>query len=650
MTRTKNISFKDISPELRETGSWRKVDPTTLDDEDRARFERYMPAVQSYLTHGALKAAAGLAGVSPDALLDQVNRCIRPHPDGGIVGWAGLIRGLRLAGYDRKQPLPESLPEGRGAPGAFKRFLNENFAIKQKLDKLIRNGVGRGPARAAKNTSKSFWVAFVEMLRQTVPDGQYPRNTNVRRSVERYVKEMIETDAQARRTAVGAKTAKAAGSVGNGLWSFGLTSRAMDLLQVDAHMADCLGSIEVVGPAGSQWVPISRLWVYAVADEESKAIHGYSASFRQQPVARQIELALEMASKPWVPRNIKMEGIDYKPSAGFPMGSVEGFKFSPAAIRMDNAMQSFARCIVDRVRRRFGCALSWSAVGAWYHNAVIERFFGILERYGLQRLPTSVGSSPSDPMKVNAAAQAAKLRVTWDELLDILDVTIANYNGKAQPGLGHRSPLEYLRDLYDSERQRFTPRPLVPPTMLTPRLGISIESHVVRGSLAPGRLKRPYVQVDKATYTNPALAEDFSLLNEPLVIHVHEGDMRTVEAYRKDGTYLGWLTVRERGWRRTPHSRDVRKQINRLRDLRELADCQGDLVEAYLSHLAGKALAAAREKPLNVSQAATQLAETLRSTGAAVPNLGGSQSMDNVVPMRPARVPAQLNLRRPSWG
>ncbi|MGM9480292.1 hypothetical protein ACS5PN_03770 [Roseateles sp. NT4] len=653
-------TFKTLSPELRDTEQWRKVDTTLLDDQDRQRFERYMPAVKAYLSNGALRAAAKSAGVSDDSLLAQVRRCTKRHPEGGIVGWAGLIRGLRLEGYERSCPLPQGKQPARGKPGgakgagnagAFRRFLDDNFPIKKSLDEVIRKGLGRGSVRAAKTTAKMVWDKFVAVVEQSIAADQYPRTTKscARRSVERYMGEMIATDAQARATAVGAKTAKAAGQVGNGLWSFDLTSRALDLIQIDAHHEDCIGTIEVEGPAGSQFVPLSRIWIYAIACAESRAIHGYSASFRSEPVSTQIELALDMASKPWVPRNVKMEGVSYKQGAGFPMGCVEGFKFAPAAIRMDNAMQGFARRIVDRVRRRFGCAASWSAVGAWYHNAVIERFFGIMESYGLHRLPTSVGSGPSDPKKTNAVVEAVRLKVTWEELLDILDITIANYNAKGQPGLGHRSPLEVLRDLYSPERQRFAPRPLIPPTLLTPRLGVAIETHIVRGSCRPGKLKRPYVQVDKATYTNPELAADFGLIGQTLVLHVHESDMRTVEAYRQDGTYLGWLTVRERGWRRTLHTRDVRKQINRMRDARELAD-SGDFIEAYLEHLAAKALAAGRSNPHKVSEAATALAETARVTGAAVPRVGARKPADNLVPLRLVPIPAQLNLRRPSWG
>ncbi len=648
----RRLTFKTISPELRDTSKWPEVDLSSMAFDDLARFERLMPAVESYLRNGKLRAAAKTAQMSEDALLDQVNRCLMPHSDGGIVGWAGLIHRLRLSGYARTSPLPQGLNASRrGASGAFHLFLDENLTIKKALDEAIRKGTGRGKAKAAFTPHKAIWKKFVELVESFIPPDHYPRNQKsfARRSVERYVTNMIANDAKARSLAVG-QVAKTSGQVGNGLSSFELIRSPLDLVGADAHHVDCFGMIEIEGPAGPQLVPISRVWIYVVVDFESRAVCGYAASFRTEPTATQIELALDMATKPWQPRVLNMGAVRYKEGAGFPMGCVDGFVFAPAALRMDSAAQSFANRIVHRVRRRFGCAVSWSAVGAWYHNDVVERFFGSLERFGLHRLPTSVGSGPADPRRTDGAAAAVKLNVTWQHLLDLLEVAIAEYNAKAQPGLGHRSPLEVLRDYFDRHRQRFVPRPRIPPTLLTPRLGVEIETHTVRGSCAAGKLKRPYVQVDKATYTSPELASQFALIGRPIVLHVHEDDMRTVEAFLEDGTRLGLLTVRERGWRRTKHSRDQRKQINRMRDERELSDIRGgDYVECFLEHLARTAFASAANRPDRVSEDATRLAEAIRTTGASVPRVGMPKpDSANVTPLRP--IPKLLNLPKPSWG
>lgn len=590
--------------------------------------------------------------MSADALLDQVNRCLKQHPDGGIIGWAGLIRGMRLSGYQRISPLPRGTNTAcSGNSGAFQLFLSENPSIKKVLDETIRKGVKRGKARAAFTPFKQIWRKFVEVVELLIPPQHYPRNQKslARRSVERYARNMIANDAEARALVVGLG-AKAAVQVGNGHKSFDLIGSPLDLVGVDAHQIDCIGTIEVEGPAGPQVIPIERIWIYAVIDVFSRTVCGYAASFRKEPSASQIELALEMAIKPWQPRSLKLGNVQYKDGAGFPTGCVDGFVFAPAALRMDNAMQSFANRIVHKVGRRFGCAVSWSAVGAWYHNDTIERFFGLLERFGLHRLPTSVGSGPADPKRTEGASAAVRHRVTWEGLLDLLDIAIAEYNAKGQPGLGYRSPLEVLREHCDRHRQIFVPRPKIPPTLLTPRLGVEIESHIVRGCCEAGKLKRPYVQLDKATYTNSALAANFSLIGRAIVLHVYENDMRTVEAFLEDGTQLGFLEVREKGWRRTKHSRDLRKQINRMRDIREVSDIRGgDYVESFLEYLASNALKSAKSRPNRVSEDATILAETIRTTGVPLPRMRDIKSIE-VNKRATLEVPIFLNLPKPSWG
>lgn len=648
--KVKRLTFKTIPEDLRDTEKWTKIDVMALSDEDRARVERLMPAVTAYLQNGKLSAAARSAKLGNDALLDQVNRCLTALEDGGVLGWAGLLPYLRIRPYIRTAALPEGAgASNKGSSGAFQRFLREHPKIKTALDEAIRKGIGKGDARAAHTSPKSVWGLFVKLAKAAVNDDatKYPLNQKkcAQATILRYVRHMVATDAKARHTAVG-EAALAMCHVGTGKFSFDLVDADQDLMGIDAHHIDCVGSIEVEGPAGPQWIALERIWIYVVICMKSRAVHGYSASIRTEPVAEQIEIALDMAGKPWTPREIRMPGVRYKEGAGFPMGSVDGLEvFAPSALRMDSAMQSFSNRVVKRIRRRFGCALSWSAIGAWWHNDMVERLFGTLERTGIHQLATSVGSGPKDPKKTDGAAEAIRLKVTWEELLDLIDIAIANYNSKAQPGLGHRSPLEVLRATYTGDGQRWVPRPVMPPTMLTPRLGVAIERAVVRGSCKAGRMRHPYIQLDKATYANAELASSFDLIGKTVLVHVHEDDMRKVEVYLENGTYLGWMEVQSKGWRKTKHSRDVRKMINRLRDARELAEASDDYVADYLNYLAAKVLADARERPKNVSQTATELANTLRTTGVVLAKVRAPRPADVQAPRRP--VPLLLNLPKP---
>lgn len=60
---SRHLSFKTISPELRDTSQWRTVDTSGMPLEIVARFERLVPAIQSYLRNGKLRAAAGVCTI-----------------------------------------------------------------------------------------------------------------------------------------------------------------------------------------------------------------------------------------------------------------------------------------------------------------------------------------------------------------------------------------------------------------------------------------------------------------------------------------------------------------------------------------------------------------------------------------------------------
>ena len=78
------------------------------------------------------------------------------------------------------------------------------------------------------------------------------------------------------------------------------------------------------------------------------------------------------------------------------------------------------------------------------HNAITERLFKTLETYGFQRLPSTTGSNSRDPIKNKPVENATKVGITWEALLDITDVLVADYNITGNRGRGGQSPLEVL--------------------------------------------------------------------------------------------------------------------------------------------------------------------------------------------------------------
>lgn len=651
----KTLTFRTIPPEWRDTSKWREVDLSELDPDDVDRFNRYAKAIALYMREGRLKKAAQAAGCSPPNLIEQVSRCLTIQIDGSLLGWPGIIAGLRVKAYERHAPLPSGdRGASRGSPGAFKKFLTDHPAIKRHIDEAIVKGVGTKKVRSLKSTVRSVFKLFLRKLAEAKhPVDQYPLNSKSmgRRSLERYVKYKLDTDPTTVRAWSGPDAAKAL-QVGNGKFSFQLVQVPLALVGADAHVQDCIGVVRIVGPAGPQLVPVRRLWIYAHADVESRAVLGYAVGIREEPNGALLEAAVDMSQRPWVKRDLKMHGVHYSKTAGFPCGSVDGLEVCrAAAFRLDNGMPGFSLRMVERVRRKLGCAVSFGSIGGWWHNPAIERIFGRLEQCGFHFFPSSTGSNANDPMRGDAAAEAIKHNIEWHELVDLVDVAFANYNGERQAGLGYRSPLEVLRESSSSDSGWVQFGLPVPPTVMTPQLGIAIETRTIRGKRGRGVYRHAYVQIDKGDYTNELIADRIDWVGTPLTLHIPEdpeGDMRTIKAFLPTGEPIGDLKVRNRGWQRTKHSRDMRKTINRLRDSGDLASESDDYALDYLEHLAAKAVEDAKTRPGKISKAASDLAEAVRTTGAPVPVVNSSPRL-RLVKSTPAR-PVPSHIKRPSWG
>lgn len=646
---TKPLRFKTIPAAVRDTTQWASIDTSTFDDEVRERFERYQSAVTFYLGCGKLKESAAAAGVSEPAFIDQVNRCVIATPDGGVLGWAGLIRGHRVNAYRREAGLPtEGSGEDAGYAGTFAKLLREHPSIKKELDVAIRRGVGTKHVRAGTNTVESIFRLFLRLCKaEKIEATSYPFNTKARgrRSVERYVEQKLSTQTPGKPWF--GPDATASSSVGNGESSFDLATAPFDMCGVDAHDLPVIGVVRVNGPKGPQNIAVRRIWIYAAVDLDSGVVPGYAVSIRAEPTSLMIEKAFAMAQTPWVPRNLDMHNVRYAEGAGFPVGTIDGLDaYRPCAIRLDNGMPGFSNRVLDKVRKKFGCAVSFGSIGAWWQNPVAEFVFRELGRRGFKRVPSTMGTGPGDPMRDDPVGAAIRHSIEMEELIDLIDIAFANYNVTRTAGAGHQSRLDVMRQAVDPERPSIQPPLSFPETLCTPRLGIAVETAKARGPFKPGNARSVYVQIDKATYTNDALRCRHDLVGEPLTVHIDEDDMRTVEAFLPDGSSLGVLNAREKGWKRTKHSRELRKMINRQRD--ELPPDSDDFVADYLEHLARKSLDDVKKKPNKISESASQLAEVVRITGLPVPSLNKTNRPALALVVPPPR-PVLPTTKRASW-
>lgn len=425
-----------------------------------------------------------------------------------------------------------------------------------------------------------------------------------------------------------------------------------DVVGIDPHKIDCIGTVRIAGPKGPQRVAIERLWIVPVVDDFSRAILGYSVGIRTECSAVTIEQAIISAMSTWEPRKLIVPDMTYAPDAGLPSGVIPEFSGRAwAAMMVDNAAVHYSNAIAERARRRLGCCVNYGPIGHWEHRSALERVFKKLETYGFQRLPSTTGASPSDPRRGDPARSAVELGIGLEELLDLMDVTVTDYNTGPNEGLGNRSPLSILRDYASIKSLGLLPRRLPPPTATLPDLGIEVEIKTVRGDPENGR--RPYVDIDRVRYTSPILSNAFALIGRKLRVHIRATDMCSVRAFHESGEELGILTA-QGPWGQTRHTREMRKEINALRDSGQLNVRYNDNpIVALLRHLQSETVKDATKKPRKISRSATRLARASAETGIPTENAAPAESSPKFEPAAPPAEPPRQPLIRlvptPTW-
>jgi hypothetical protein len=191
------------------------------------------------------------------------------------MGWFSLIDHLRISPYRRHQDVPKGAVDGKGLAGAFEDFLGKHPNVVKVLDRAI---LAREPGKppGTKRHSRQVFRAFLRACRvpdERLSDADYPLNTKSkgRRSVYRYIERYLQRNPTKIGPWYGEDAAKRV-KLGNGRRSFVFASRPFDESCADAHRIDCIGTLEVNGPAGQQRVPVQRLWLYLYVDTVSRAI------------------------------------------------------------------------------------------------------------------------------------------------------------------------------------------------------------------------------------------------------------------------------------------------------------------------------------------------------------------------------------------
>jgi hypothetical protein len=509
---------------------------------------------------------------------------LEQHDDGQIAGFRALVPFKRLKPYARTAAVPVQAAASNSA-GAFGQLLRLYPPLEAWLDRAARNrGRKADGRREVRQDLRRIHKNFLAKCRELgVTATQYPFNRERLglRSLAEHLKRRTNESFEAAAADAGAC------HIGRA-WPSNLDhsrppiTRPFESVEFDGHKIDVRLTVKVVDPFGFEILyELGRIWILVVIDVATRAVLGYGIALGKEYTTEDVIGAIHAALTPHRPRELAMPGLRYRPEGGIPSAVIPQTAYACwDCFRCDNAKAHLAEHTLVRLTEIVGCWSDNGPPGEPNERPFVERFFSLLASHCAHRLTGTTGNKPQDIHRaLGDPGSDISLLIRLDELEDLIDVLICDYNGETHDGLGGRTPLEAVRWFLERDNQDL--RTLA----RAHRDGVLLRDSrtvTIRGQPKTG--VRPYINFSGARYSSDVLSSNAALLGKKLRIHFDSKDLRRVRAYFENGDELGFLMA-GRPWCFTAHSLRTRKEILRLRARGKLRYRDGDdAVEVYVKY------------------------------------------------------------------
>lgn len=631
-----NYRVLDEIPEWRrECRGWPDIDASTLSAEQRQGFKANKAAVQSLLAGSSYTQIFDETGLQEKEVRRLLKKCLKDDQCGDILGFRALVPYARTVKYRRSKRIERNARDGRGGcAGALTNLFEQFPDIEQKLtDEILKQLRPTEKIPEPRIEITKLHKLFLNWCRELglQEKGQWPFNTKTwgATSIRGHVSRIRDNKPERFIAARHGETAHIKTRLGRGFDRFLDAQQPFDIVGLDELKFDAITTIVLPAPGGGeQHIAIERICIVVVIERVSGAFLSWHAFFLNSVSVPEMRTAIQKALTPWEPRKFTIPGLSYgSPDAGMPNGIVDGLAYNGWAIlTVDNALAHQDLSLLADLGSRVGCTTNLGPVKTWYRRDDVERRIQELLRNSAHRLPSTTGSNPKDIRKSDPVGTAIKYGIRWTEVSQLIDVIVAQLNATPTERLGFLSPNAFLQQKVlrgspmGMPSTGFLRRPL-PKGLHHPRC-ITTETirRRVKGSFEKG--VRPYVYLDRASYTNGHLSKAWNLIGAFLECDVDIDDYRALSAsVAGTGQVIGVLKVRG-NWANTQHTKEMRKAINRLKHRGELIISPGDdPVDIYLRHVARQAAKQSRSKSgkPKLSKAATQLASVQERTNVEIP-------------------------------
>lgn len=582
---------------------WPSVDISALCEADQTAFLARRRAIELYIENPQLPLASikVATGIDPKSVYRLIDRCLMAHADGRIYGMRAAIPYARLKQYERMQSLDDADQlRGRGLAGAFSMLLQRQPILEKLLQRYVRQrNRHQGKARRAHKALARIHKTFLEKCRAVgIKPHEYPFNQAMAglRSLAAYLQ------SQEARTPMSISD-HAMGEGSNVDWTIAQKSppatRAFEVVEFDGHKIDLRVTVRVMDPFGYETrLELSRIWILVLLDVATRAVIGYKLALSKEYNKDDVAGALQAAVTPFRPRHYKIPDLTMRAGGGFPSAALPQTRYACWEwFRFDGAKSHLAVDTLTRLNQIIGCWTDNGPAAEPNERPFIERFFHLVARNFAHRLPGTTGSNPESIERLlNDPGGNIRLLVELEELEDMVEVLVGDYNGTSHSGISNRTPLEAMAQLLarDGGYLRTLPR------VVQQNLCLLQEARIKPIKGDPDG-NRPHINFQDVRYTSPILSSSPALIGKRLRVYFDVRDIRTVKAFFDDGAELGILTA-ARPWCTTPHSLRVRQEIFRLKRAGKLQYREGDdPVECWAKYK--------RQQARSSKRAATDLAK-----------------------------------------
>lgn len=486
-----------LAPELRDTSNWDRPRDSDVPEDSVREYHRRKNSLTAYLNGASFATIKRDYGYSKSQVYRMLNRCLATRPSGVMYGFFALIPGLTISAYKRTAPVnPKFAGQRRGFAGAFMHLLAEHEELYGYVEKHVRKAAGRSSSVLA----KAIRVEFLKKCAKFRAPNQYPFNTEDQgaRALVRFIERMRQEQCAIEASAEGEAALE---QPLTGQPSGAQQLRPFEEIEHDGHNGDFYFVIKTPGLRG-EWIYTTpmRLWLLIAVDRASRAILGYSYRLGSTNYpAISVMRSFAHALVPWEPKALTLPHLRYKDGAGFPSG------VAPQArgrlidlVCLDGAKANTANFTMGGLTTAIGATVNYGRVRFPIARPFVERLNQTLETHGFRRLP--IGFDPKAPAeeRKRALKAASEHAVTIEELEQIIDVMLANYNSDPHESLVNRSPNEYIR-MWDDHAASPLRRVANPEELARRLLRVELIK-TIRGGGSSHRA--PYVELWGARYTN----------------------------------------------------------------------------------------------------------------------------------------------------